>query len=117
MTAGLGREFFRLGCRTYMLLMQPGRIGPLRVRNRVIMAPMGTNYSTTDGLSTERDKLYYAERARGGVGMIMTEAMVVTESRAPASQFALLLSRSLHSGARDHRRGDQARTARSSAGS
>ena len=47
------------------------------------MAPMGTNYSTTDGLSTERDKLYYAERARGGVGMIMTEAMVVTEHARP----------------------------------
>jgi len=62
-----------------MLLEQPGRIGPLRLKNRVVMAPMGTNYSTTDGLSSERDKLYYAERARGGVAMIMTEAMVVTE--------------------------------------
>jgi dimethylglycine catabolism A len=55
----------------------------MHLRNRVIMAPMGTNYSTTDGLSTERDKLYYAERARGGVGMIMTEAMVVTEYARP----------------------------------
>jgi 2,4-dienoyl-CoA reductase-like NADH-dependent reductase (Old Yellow Enzyme family)/thioredoxin reductase len=66
-----------------MLLEQSGQIGPLRIRNRVVMAPMGTNYSTTDGLSTERDKLYYAERARGGVGMIMTEAMVVTEQARP----------------------------------
>ena len=66
-----------------MLLIKSGRIGPLRIRNRVVMAPMGTNYSTTDGLSTERDKLYYAERARGGVGMIMTEAMVVTEHARP----------------------------------
>jgi 2,4-dienoyl-CoA reductase-like NADH-dependent reductase (Old Yellow Enzyme family)/thioredoxin reductase len=66
-----------------MLLEKPGRIGPLTIRNRVVMAPMGTNYSTTDGLSTERDKLYYAERARGGVGMIMTEAMVVTEYARP----------------------------------
>jgi dimethylglycine catabolism A len=66
-----------------MLLAQPGRIGPLRLRNRVVMAPMGTNYGTTDGLSTERDKLYYAERARGGVGMIMTEAMVVTQHARP----------------------------------
>ena len=66
-----------------MLLAQPGTIGPLRLRNRVVMAPMGTNYSTTDGLSTERDKLYYAERARGGVAMIMTEAMVVTEHARP----------------------------------
>lgn len=62
-----------------MLLAQPGSIGPLKLKNRVIMAPMGTNYSTSDGYSTERDKLYYAERARGGVAMIMTEAMVVTE--------------------------------------
>src|SRR3972149_346728 len=66
-----------------MLLEQPGRIGALRLKNRVVMAPMGTNYSTTDGLSTQRDKLYYAERARGGVAMIMTEAMVVTEHARP----------------------------------
>ena len=66
-----------------MLLEQPGRIGALRLKNRVVMAPMGTNYSTTDGLSTERDKLYYAERARGGVAMVMTEAMVVTEQARP----------------------------------
>src|SRR5450756_57943 len=66
-----------------MLLEEPGRIGALRLKNRAVMAPMGTNYSTTDGLSTERDKLYYAERARGGVAMIMTEAMVVTEHARP----------------------------------
>jgi len=66
-----------------MLLAQPGRIGRLTLKNRVVMAPMGTNYSTTDGLSTERDRAYYAERARGGVAMIMTEAMVVTEQARP----------------------------------
>lgn len=60
------------------LLNQPGRIGALRLRNRVIMAPLGTNFGTTDGYSSERDKLYYAERARGGVAMIMTEAMVIS---------------------------------------
>jgi 2,4-dienoyl-CoA reductase-like NADH-dependent reductase (Old Yellow Enzyme family)/thioredoxin reductase len=63
-----------------MLLQQPGQIGNLRLKNRVLMAPMGTNYSTTDGFSTQRDCEYYAERARGGVAMIMTEAMIVTES-------------------------------------
>ena len=63
-----------------MLLQQPGQIGNLRLKNRIIMAPMGTNYSTTDGLSTQRDCEYYAERARGGVAMIMTEAMIVTET-------------------------------------
>ncbi len=66
-----------------MLLQTAASLGPLRLKNRVVMAPMGTNYSTTDGLSTARDKAYYAERARGGVAMIMTEAMVVTEQARP----------------------------------
>ena len=61
-----------------MMLQQPGRMGPLRLKNRVVMGPMGTNFGTTDGFSTERDKIYYAERARGGAAMIITEAMVVS---------------------------------------
>ena len=60
------------------LLRRPGSIGPLRLKNRLIMGPMGTNYGTTDGFSTERDKLYYAERAKGGVAMIVTEAMNIS---------------------------------------
>jgi 2,4-dienoyl-CoA reductase-like NADH-dependent reductase (Old Yellow Enzyme family)/thioredoxin reductase len=66
------------GSKPSMLLQQPGQIGPLRLKNRVVMGPMGTNFGTTDGFSTERDKIYYAERARGGVAMIITEAMVVS---------------------------------------
>ena len=61
-----------------MLLKQPGTIGPMRLKNRIIMAPMGTNYGTTDGFSTDRDKRYYSERARGGVALIVTEAMNVS---------------------------------------
>jgi 2,4-dienoyl-CoA reductase-like NADH-dependent reductase (Old Yellow Enzyme family)/thioredoxin reductase len=61
-----------------MLIAQPGCMGPLKLRNRIIMGPMGTNFGTTDGLSTERDKLYYGERARGGAAMIITEAMTIT---------------------------------------
>lgn len=56
-------------------LAEPAALGPLQLKNRVIMAPMGTNYGTTDGFATERDKRYYAERAKGGVAMVMTEAM------------------------------------------
>jgi dimethylglycine catabolism A len=63
-----------------MLLARPGRIGPLSLKNRVVMGPMGTNFGTTDGFSTERDKIYYAERARGGAAMIITEAMVVSRN-------------------------------------
>jgi 2,4-dienoyl-CoA reductase-like NADH-dependent reductase (Old Yellow Enzyme family)/thioredoxin reductase len=60
------------------LLRQPGMIGPLHMKNRLVMAPMGTNFSTSDGLSTERDRAYYEERAKGGVAAIVTEAMAVS---------------------------------------
>ena len=49
-----------------MLLQQAGQIGPLRLKNRVVMGPMGTNFGTTDGFSTERDKIYL-RRARAVV--------------------------------------------------
>ena len=61
-------------------IAEPGRIGPLSLKNRIIMGPMGTNYGTTDGFSTDRDRRYYAERARGGVAMIVTEAMNISEA-------------------------------------
>ena len=60
------------------LLQQPGEIGPLRLKNRLIMAPMGTNFGSSDGLSTERDRHYYELRAKGGVAAIVTEAMAVS---------------------------------------
>ena len=61
-----------------MLIEQPGTIGDLILKNRITLAPMGTNFSSSDGLITERDKSYYVERAKGGVAMIMTAAMGVT---------------------------------------
>lgn len=63
----------------FSLLQEPGQIGPLRMKNRLVMAPMGTNFGTTDGLCTERDRTYYEHRARGGVAAIVTEAMAVSE--------------------------------------
>ncbi len=61
-----------------LLLAQPGTIGRIQMRNRIVMAPMGTNYGTSDGLASVRDQLYYAERARGGAAMIITEAMSIS---------------------------------------
>ena len=61
-----------------MRIAQPGTMGPFRLKNRIIMGPMGTNYGTSDGFSSDRDKRYYAERAKGGVAMIVTEAMNIS---------------------------------------
>jgi 2,4-dienoyl-CoA reductase-like NADH-dependent reductase (Old Yellow Enzyme family)/thioredoxin reductase len=45
----------------------------MKVRNRIVMPPMGTNFSSPDGYVTEQLKNYYEARAKGGVGLIIVE--------------------------------------------
>ncbi|MBM4463222.1 MAG: FAD-dependent oxidoreductase [Chloroflexi bacterium] len=63
-------------------LLEPGRIGCMELRNRIIMAPMGTNFAAEDGYITERSKNYYAERAKGGVGLAIVGVGAVDHPRA-----------------------------------
>ena len=49
----------------------------LRVKNRLIMAPMGTRLANEMGAVTDRQILYYRERARGGVGTVIVECTAV----------------------------------------
>ena len=60
----------------YPHLFQPGRIGSVELRNRLVMLPMGTRM-VEHGVITERDIAYHEERARGGVGLILTGGTVV----------------------------------------
>jgi len=52
-------------------LSRPGRIGQMELRNRVVMAPLGTNLADVNGAVTERLLEWHAERARGGAGLII----------------------------------------------
>ena len=52
-------------------LLQPGRIGKLQLRNRIIMAPMGSNFAESDGTCGERIQAYYEARAAGGAGLLI----------------------------------------------
>lgn len=54
-------------------LLEPGRIGEMKVKNRIVMPAMNTLYASGDGMVTDRHVYYYAERARGGVGLIIVE--------------------------------------------
>ena len=54
-------------------LFQPIYLGELKIKNRIVMPAMGTNFATEDGFVTEQLKGYYEERARGGVGLIIVE--------------------------------------------
>ncbi len=56
-----------------MKLFEPGRIGTLRLKNRVAMAPMAIGgLVEPDGRFSEQAITYYRERARGGAGLIIT---------------------------------------------
>ena len=68
----------------YPLLFSPGRIGSVEIRNRIVQLPMGTALVEM-GRVTDRDVAFQEERARAGVGMIITGAAAVHEtSRFPA---------------------------------
>jgi len=60
-------------------LFEPGRIGKLQIKNRIAMAPMGViGLIEADGRFSERVIDYYAARAKGGVGLIITGLCIPT---------------------------------------
>ena len=54
-------------------LFEPGKMGKVELKNRIIMAPCGTHYSTHYGLISDQQLAYYGERAKGGAGLIVIE--------------------------------------------
>ena len=55
----------------YPRLFAPLKAGPVTLKNRIIMGSMHTRLETVPG-GTERAAAFYAERARGGVALIIT---------------------------------------------
>jgi len=58
---------------TYNNLLSSAKIGSLRLRNRIMLSAMGTNYSDAEGFCTERLARYYEARAMGGTGLLILE--------------------------------------------
>nr|WP_255376019.1 FAD-dependent oxidoreductase [Cloacibacillus sp. An23] len=54
-------------------LFTPIKINTLELKNRVIMSPMFTNSAGPGGVVTKNTIKHYVDRARSGVGLIMTE--------------------------------------------
>ncbi len=60
-------------------LFEYGKIGTVEIKNRSVMAPMGTlGLADSEGIPTDRWHEYYVARARGGVGLIITGVQPVT---------------------------------------
>nr|WP_240945281.1 FAD-dependent oxidoreductase [Rhodococcus sp. HNM0569] len=60
-------------------MLSPLRVGALTLANRVVFGAHLTNFAR-DGLPTDRHRDYYAARAAGGAGLIVTEEHVVHPS-------------------------------------
>ena len=54
-------------------LFSPLQLGPLTLRNRIAMAPLTRRTAGADGTRNDQMAAYYARRARGGLGLIITE--------------------------------------------
>ena len=82
-----------------MKLLEPGRIGTLEIKNRIIMAPMGIRGTCDPGSVEywgERVRAYYGARAAGGVGMITTEMVFVTQALEPCAKELLSMANDNH---------------------
>ncbi len=54
-------------------LFRPGRINQLEIKNRIVMAAVGSSLADDEGHVTDRAIDYYVERAKGGVGLIIVK--------------------------------------------
>ena len=76
----------------YPQLLAPGRIGSMELRNRIIMAPMGSNFAEADGHCGERIQAYYEARARGGAGLLIMGVCSVAFPAGTAEPFQVGVS-------------------------
>ncbi|MBS7249150.1 MAG: NADH:flavin oxidoreductase [Candidatus Freyarchaeota archaeon] len=64
---------------SFETLFEPIKIGDIELSNRLAMAPMDMLFSTHDGFVTEQSIAWYTRRAKGGFGLIITEAIFATK--------------------------------------
>ena len=58
-------------------MFTPFRLRQLELKNRIVVSPMA-QYRAVDGTPTDWHFVHYAERAKGGAGLISTEMTCVT---------------------------------------
>jgi 2,4-dienoyl-CoA reductase-like NADH-dependent reductase (Old Yellow Enzyme family) len=63
-------------------LLSPLKIGPITLKNRFSMAPMNEVMAGVGGSATEESLNYFAARAKGGFGLVLTGAVMGTKQAA-----------------------------------
>ena len=80
----------------YTNLLSPGKIGNVTIKNRVVMPAMMLDHGQFDGTPTEQMMDYYEERAKGGVGLIITEITRVNDVHGAGAFAQLAVSHDYH---------------------
>lgn len=69
------------------ILLRPSALGPLRLNNRLAVAPMTRVSATANGRATARMADYYGEFAAGGFGLVITEGIYTDKAYAQGYLF------------------------------
>ena len=69
----------------YPALFQPIEIKGLKLKNRLVVPPMGSGFAAEDGSVTERLITYHEARARGGFSLITLEVTAVDDKEGKGS--------------------------------
>ncbi len=79
------------------LLLTPLSIGKLHLNNRLVLPPMATAKSTSDGMVSESLCQYYDEKSKGGyIGLIITEHSYISpEGKASNGQLSIASDKSI----------------------
>ena len=80
----------------YTNLLSPGKIGKVTIKNRVVMPAMMLDHGQFDGKPTEQMMDYYEERAKGGVGLIITEITRINDVHGAGAFAQLAVSHDYH---------------------
>jgi 2,4-dienoyl-CoA reductase-like NADH-dependent reductase (Old Yellow Enzyme family) len=83
-------------------LLEPITIADVPLRNRVVVAPMSRVSTAGDGVPTETMAAYYADYARGGFGLVISEGTYTdhAHSQAYANQPAIVTDTQVRAWAR-----------------
>lgn len=75
------------------LLGSPCQIGTLTIRNRTVLEAMGNGLSELNGNVSPAEIAFYAARAKGGIGLIMTECVSVDSETGRANPRNMCIDR------------------------
>lgn len=70
----------------YKNLFSPIKVGTVTLKNRIVMPPMDTDQQNMDGSLSRKSFAYMTERARGGAGLLIMEAVAVDWPRGKISE-------------------------------